>query len=193
MEHAARLDRTRRGLAQRGYTLLELVVVTSLIAILAAVALPGFRASEAENLALAATHVTEAIRFTRAEAIRTGDPHLIELDSQQNQILVATADLSGATAVPGADLIHPITKQPYRIVLSDLPGTSNAKFNNNPFDFDGGIKGDVLLFDAHGLPFCKKDGNNVLLEVGTVQMRLGDHDAAVFVAPITGRVTIGSP
>ena len=190
MESTLRLEHHPAGVAQRGYTLLELVIVTGLIAILAAIALPSLQPARSESLALAAQRVAEAIRFARSEALRSGEIRLVEVDKDLEQIRVATADLSGATAVPATDLIHPVSKQPYRLVLPDQAGMGGIGVTDEPFNYPSGGTQAVLLFNAQGIPFHKHSGAYKLLILGDVELTLDDQQAHVLVAPTTGRVTV---
>lgn len=186
-DNVARSGATRQ---QRGYTLLELVAVVSIVAVLAAVALPGFNPSRAEKLDLAASQVADTIRFARSEAIRTGNPVYVEIDESTDRLLIAEADLSGATVVAGATLRHPIDKKLLDVILSSAGTTSGVEFTNDPFDYPVGGRQASVVFDAQGLPFRKAAGVNQLLTLGEVDLDLGDLDRTVMVAPITGRVTI---
>ena len=58
---------------QRGFTLIEMMVVISLLAILLAVGVPSFRAMIQQNRVTAVTNdLVAALQFARSEAIRTG-------------------------------------------------------------------------------------------------------------------------
>ncbi len=188
----ARDDAARRGLngrAARGYTLLELVIVTSILAVLAAVAVPSLNPSRTESLDLAAQTVADALRFAQAEAMRTGDVHLVEINRDSESVRVALADISGPDAVPVADLVHPITKQPYNFVLSDQPGLGGIELGARPFDYGSGANIEFVLFDARGLPFWKSSDSLQLLELGEIELEIAEVERSVFVAPLTGRVT----
>lgn len=190
MECASRLERHPPGGVQCGYTLLELVVVTSLIAILAAIALPGLNPQRDEALELAAETVAEAIRFAQAEAARTGITHILVIDRDLEEVSIGTADLSGATAVAVTAAIHPISKQPYRLVLPDQPGMGGVDVTDRAFDYPSGGRQEAVLFDPRGLPFMKASDETQLLTLGEVELELNGRRRSVFVAPFTGRVTL---
>ena len=186
-------DAARRGLngrAARGYTLLELVVVTSILAVLAAIALPSLSPSRAESLDLAAGWIAETVRFARAEALRTGNPVYLEIDRDSERLRVAEADLSGSTAAVGAILRDPITKQLLDVILSDMPATAGIDVTDESFDYPSGGRQPIVVFDAQGLPFIKTADAFHLLESGDITLTRGDQQRIVRVSPLTGRVTI---
>lgn len=60
--------------AQRGFTLIELVVVVAVLAIAASFAVPAFQqVVESNRLATESNRLLSAISFTRSEAVRVGD------------------------------------------------------------------------------------------------------------------------
>ena len=175
---------------QRGYTMLELMAVVAIVAVLAAVALPSLRPSLAGKLDLAAAQVAEAIRFARSEAIRTGTPTYVEIDRNTDRLLVAEANLAGATVVAGTTLRHPIDKKLLDIILSSAATTSGVEFTNDPFDYPSGSDQPGVVFNGQGLPFHKAGGTQQPLRLGEVELALDDLQRTVLVAPTTGRVTI---
>ena len=179
-----------------GYTLLELMVVASILAVLAAIALPSLDTSRSESLDLAAQTVADALRFAQAEAARTGTAHFVEINRDSEALRIAVADLSGPDAAPGADVMHPITKQPYSFVLPDQPGLGGIDVADHPFDYPSGGKLNTVLFDARGVPFWKASNSFQHLTAGEIDIGLGEplspsrRQIKVRVAPVTGRVTI---
>ena len=174
---------------QHGFTLLELVIVAALVVVFTAAALPGLRPSQYAKLDLATAQVAEAIRFARNEAIRTGDPVYVEIDWNTDRLLIAEADLSGATVAAGATLRHPIDLKRLDIIVSAAATTSGVEITNDPFDYPLGGRQPSVVFDGQGLPFRKAGGGYQLMTLGEIDLALGDMRRTVFVAPITGRVT----
>ena len=173
-----------------GYTLLELVVVVSIVAVLAVVALPGTRPSSNEKLELAASRVAEAIRFARTEAIRTGNPVYVEINRNTDRLLVAQANLSGATVAAGATLRDPVDKKPLDIIFRTAAVTAGVDFTNDPFDYAVGGRQPSVVFDARGLPFRKAGGNYQMMMAGDVVLTSAGRQRTVHVDRTTGRVTI---
>ncbi len=176
--------------AHLGFTLFELVFVVALIGVLASVALPSVRPSQSAKLDLAATQVAEAIRFARNEAIRTGDPTYVEIDPSTDRLLIAVADLSGATVVAGTTLRHPIDLKRLDIIVSAAAATAGVEFTNDPFDYPLGGRQPSVVFDGQGLPFSKITGTYQRMVSSEAELVLGDLRRSVSVAPLTGRVTI---
>lgn len=104
-----------------GVTLVELVVVIAMISILAAVSLPAFSSwMDDQRLKSAARSLGDAFNLARAEAIRTGEDHIVFLSSGAGvDPSPAGRDASGATLVDGAGTAVPI------LILNDgRPGTA---------------------------------------------------------------------
>ena len=173
-----------------GFTLFELVVVLALAAVLTAAVLPDLRPSQYAKLDLAAAQVAGAIRFARDEAIRTSEPTFVAIDQNTGRLLIAEADLSGATVVAGATLRDPIDKKRLDIIVTSAAVTAGVEFTSDPFGYPVGGRQPSVVFDGQGLPFRKAGGSYQLMNLGEIDLALGDVQRTVFVAPLTGRVTI---
>jgi len=183
-----------RNAAHRGYTLLELVVVVSIVAVLAAVAVPGFNPAQDEKLELAAERIAEAIRHTRAEAMRTGEAHGLTISQSTQKVTVKKYDLTTAPISVLFTLTHPIDKQPYDFNVNTTRSTEGVTISNSQdaFDYSGLGRRRSLLFDANGTPIwvVGSGPTTYLLDDGTVELTYGNSQRLVRVATITGRVTI---
>lgn len=177
-----------------GYTLLELVVVVSIVSVLAAVALPAMGPAQTEKLNLAATRVADAIRFAQTEAQRTGDAHGLTISQVTQQVTVEQYDLTTSPISAIATLINPIDKQTYDFNVNTTPSTSGVSISNtlDPFDYTGLGRRRSLVFDANGTPIwvVSSGPTTYLLSDGTVELSYRNSQLLVRVAPITGRVTI---
>jgi len=184
-----------RGKEERGYTLLELVIVVSVIALIAAIAVPALNSTGSdEKLNLAAEKVASAIRFARSEAIRTGEGHGLTVSQVTQQITVKKYDLSTAPISTLGTLIHPIDKQRYDFNVSTGSTTQGVTISNTHDVFNytdlGGRRS--LLFDAYGTPkwIVGSGPTTHLLSDGKIELSYGNAQLVVSVAPITGRVTV---
>ncbi len=196
MRHVALPGRGPSQASSLGYTVLELVVVVSIVAVLAAVALPGLNPSQDEKLDLAASRVAEALRLARTEAIRTGEPHAAEIIFDTEQVIVSKPDMtldspypSGTPTNPAWLLIDPISKQPFDQNLTQEGPTRGVDVLVRPFTYAIGDRRTVI-FDNQGMPFFKAAGAFYQLEDGLTRLSFGGRELGVRVAPITGRVTI---
>jgi prepilin-type N-terminal cleavage/methylation domain-containing protein len=176
--------------AGRGYTLVELVVVVGLLAVFATVALPSLRPTEDERLDLAASWIAETVRFARAEALRTAGPIYLEINRDTERLLVAQANLSGATVAPGTTLVDPIGKQPLDLILSTAPPTAGIDITTVPFTYPSGGAQASVVFDAQGLPMRKAGGTSQLMTAGDITLARSGRQRIVHVDRLTGRVTI---
>jgi type II secretion system protein H len=174
---------------QSGFTLIELVVVVSVLAVIAAIAYPSLSSSGSPELDAAAAEFAAAMRFARSESIRTGKPHGFRQTITPRQIRVFRLDES--TSPPGLvyDVYHPVDKQLYDIELDSQSLAAADALNRNVVFRGTCNKNANAYFDANGTPWCA-DPSNVLLESFEVQLdRAGDR-RTVTLDGITGRVTI---
>ncbi len=166
----------------------------AIVAVLAAVALPGLNPADDEKLDLAAAHVAEAIRHARTEALRTGDAHGLTISQTTQMVTVKRYDLTTAPISSLYTLTHPIDKQPYSINVNTTPATSGVSISNSQdaFDYTGLGRRKSLVFDANGTPIwvVGSGPTTYLLENGTVELSYANGQRLVRVATITGRVSI---
>jgi type II secretion system protein H len=174
----------------RGYTLTELVIVTALIALFAAAAIPSINSSESKELDLAAAQFAAAIRFARSESIRTGEPHGFRHESSDtDRIRVFRADTTQNPWDLIYDVYHPVDKQLYDIDLAQQTIASATSVVRNTVFIGTCSQTGRVHFDGSGTPWC---GNptSVLLESYEIDMQLGTMPRKVRLDGITGRVTV---
>ena len=176
-------------LRSHGVTLVELLVVITLLGIVAVVALPDFRSGELYRLELAAREFAEAMRFARGEAIRTGEPHGFRQASGPKRIQVFRPDISTTPWTLNYDVYHPVSKQLYDIELDTHPfAAADSVTHNRVYRGSCNIDNNVY-FDNTGTPWCV-DPETVLLQQFELTLTLGGHTKVVTLHGITGRVTV---
>ncbi len=174
---------------QRGYTLVELVLVLVIISVLATVVMPTLAPGQSIKLDLAATEIAAAMRFARVEALRLGVARGFRQESTAKRVRVFSMDTQTTPATLVYDIYHPIDKQIY-----------DRNFGQQPFAFSGDMNytqsyrgtcntPENIFFDAGGIPWCA-DPDNVLLDRFDVTLTLGANSRVVTLHGLTGRVTI---
>jgi prepilin-type N-terminal cleavage/methylation domain-containing protein len=179
---------------ERGYTLVELVIVVAILGLVAAVAVPNITTGSDKKLSLAAEEVASAIRFARSEALRTGEGHGLTVSQATQKVTVTKYDITIVPISTLGTLTHPIDKQPYDFNVNTSTDTKGVTISNSSDVFDYGPEGRrrSLIFDPRGVPIwiVGSDPTRHLLEDGTIELSYGTQQRIVSVAPITGRVTV---
>jgi len=179
---------------QRGYTLVEMLIVIALLALIAAVATPAFDGDDDVILDRAAEEVASAFRFARSEAIRTGEGHGLTVSQATQKVTVKKYDITIVPISTLSTLTHPISKQPYDFNINTGNGTEGVTISNSSDIFNYGTEGRrrSLIFDPIGTPIwiIGSDPTRHLLVDATVELSYGGQQRLVDVAPMTGRVTI---
>lgn len=178
----------------KGYTLLEALVVVAIVGIVAAVAVPNLLSKDPATLDLVASEVAEALRYGRSEAIRTAEIRTVGVYQATEQVRVSKPTISGGNLTGmHSVLTHPVSKKSYDFFIKELPYASGIRVVNTskPFYFKG-LPDPIenVLFDGNGCPFWLKDGVSHQLASGEVRLAYGGEQRLVRLVPITGRVTI---
>ena len=173
----------------QGITLLETLMVVSILGVVAVVAVPGFRSAEPRQLELAAKEFAEAIRFARSEAVRLGEPRGFRLQSSTKRIQVFRADTSTAPWTPVYDIYHPVSRKPFDIELDKHPFAAAENLNRNTTFRGTCNKTGDIYFDRSGTPWCA-DPETVLLEQFDITFTQGVYTRVVTLHGLTGRVTV---
>ncbi len=189
---ARRLARTwaagRAAGRAQGFTLLELLIVVTLLTILAAaLVLRAGSATDALRVDVAAGELASALRFARADALRTGSERGVRVERASGRVRVYAADLSGGSVALGALLLQPLDKRSYDFTLGALPGAAGVTVSNasDPFSFSGvGSSQPDVVFDLDGIPFFPSAGTRHPLSSGAVTLLAGSETRVVTLGPV---------
>ena len=174
---------------QVGYTLVELLITVTIVAVVAAIAVPASAPGEDKELQLVAAEFAAAMRFARSESIRTGEPHGFQFLTSQYRIRVFRADTSVSPWTWIWDVYHPVDKQLYDYTVpADLTGSTPPAVHDPLYRGSCDEPG-AVYFDANGTPWCLEP-ETVLLESYRLDFSAGTAQAAVQLDGITGRVTV---
>ena len=157
----------------------------TIVGIAAALAIPGFSSSSNHHrLSLAASEAADALRFARAETLRTGTVHGADIEVSQNRVRVFRLD-------PGIvyDVYHPVSKQLYELDTDThalLSSISLSAFNDtykssctNPAQ---------IAFQTNGAPVCAAD-LSVVMEQAVLTLTDGVSTQDVTLHGYIGRVS----
>ena len=175
--------------SEHGFSLLELLIVISILGIAAAVVVPDISTTNTTKLDLAAEEIAEAMRFARSEAIRTGQPRGFRQQSGAKRIRVFRPDTAVSPWARIYDIYHPVTKKLYDIELDSHPFARVDNVSRTPTFLGTCNASGNIYFDSSGIPRCN-DPETVLLEQFDVTLSLGNHTRIVTLSGITGRVTV---
>ena len=185
-----RPPRSGPGVAgQRGYTLVELVLVVIIISALASVVLPTLAPGQSIKLDLAATEIAAAMRFARVEALRLGVARGFRQQSTTKRVRVFSMDTQTTPATLVYDIYHPVDKQLYDKSFAQQPFAFSGDMGNTPTYRGTCNTPENIYFDAGGIPWCA-DPDNVLLLRFDVTLTIGANSRVVTLHGLTGRVTI---
>ena len=177
------------GRCETAYTLVEILIVVSILGVVAAVAVPNFSSSNPQPLDIAAEETANAMRFARSEAMRLGSPVGFRQQSSQKRIRVFQADTGTSPWTLNYDVHHPLSKHLHDIQLDSHPfATADTLSHNRVYRGTCNTPGNVY-FDSNGTPWCA-DPETVLLEQFDVTLTLGSHSRVVTLHGISGRVTV---
>ena len=178
-----------RAFRNSGYSLVELLIVVSLLSLIAAIAVPSSQSNNEESIEFAANEFAAAMRFARSESIRTGEPHGFRAESGAKRIRVFRLDMAASPPTLIYDVYHPVSKQLYDVQLDVSPfAAADVITRTAVYRGTCNIQGNVY-FDVSGTPWCA-DPETILLESFDVDMTLGVSLRTVSLGMVTGRVTV---
>ena len=173
-----------------GFTLVELLIVMSLLIVIAAVVTLNLSSNDEKQLDMAAQAVASAVRHARSEAIRLGEPHGVFVNVADQLVKVYRLDNSIEPAVFVYDVNDPLSKRPYEIALG--ANESGVVIVSSEFKFkdDPAAKNYIGFAGNSGIPQYHSAGKAWLLQAGDIKLSYQGKLQVVHVAAETGRVTI---
>jgi prepilin-type N-terminal cleavage/methylation domain-containing protein len=171
---------------ERGISLLELLIVVSILGIAAAVAVPGVSNTDPYQLELAADEIAQALRFARSESIRTGESFGVSLNPSTRQIRVFRSDRNTNPATADYRVYQPVTKKTYLLDFSNHPFARVDSMSVVPLFRATCDTPSLVRFDAHGSVWCGIS-SGVLLTGMAISITTGGKTVTVSLDGITGR------
>lgn len=179
---------------QAGFSLLELSIVVLILGIMAIVVIPDSSPTSQQKLDLVANQIAQALRFARAESLRTGEHHGLTISQVTQTITVQKWDMT--TDPVSTELVpyHPVDKQAFVYDadgLSLAPGVSITN-SSDIFNYLTIGRRRSLIFDPQGVPMWMLGSDDSIYRLldGIVQLSNGQNQRSISVAPLTGRVTV---
>lgn len=175
-----------------GFTLAELLFVGAVLALLGLLLAPHLSVSSPQRLDVAAEEVANALRFARREAMRTGNPHAVEVQHGTGRVVVFQANLTGGSVGVSTTVRNPVDKKPYDFKVHEIPNARGVTLLNEVavFGFEAlATAKNRVVFDATGMPFTLVSGNRRKLAGCTIRLGLEGHERQVVLSPV-GRVTV---
>ncbi len=171
---------------EKGFTLIEALIVVVILAAVASVAVPTFSSAEAKYLDRAANDLVQAIRFARSEAIRTGTAHGIYLDANDTRLRVYIYNGTEEYSV-----YHPVDRLRFQI---DFESTANpvviAAKSIKFLDLSLNNQSNISFAGGSGVPGSSSVGFNKVLEYADFVLQYGVHQLTVSLSSMSGRVTV---
>ncbi|GEM_PF-4099407 len=164
------------GRPSSGFTLIELVVVVSLVGVMAAVAGPSLSNLASSRQALGASRVRTVLVFAQQTAMASNLDTWVSFDTAAEQVAAYVEDPANPGKANRLAMTDPVSLSPLLLQLGDTgPGLTSVGFNSTA----------EVQFDQKGRPF-DVDGT-ALSSDGTVGL---DGDQTVRVTKTTGLITI---
>jgi hypothetical protein len=191
----ARLSRLCKARRSRGVSLLEALIFVTVVGLVAVVALPNLTSSGAAKVELAASEIAEALRFARAESMRTGEVFGVTVVEAEERVIVFKARMDPLPVAPDYTIYHPVRKQLWDVRFGETMALRGVEVDDQggPFEYEGLSDQPTVLFNSRGRPFGVDAATGAMYRLdGNTRIRLdaGEFDADIQMDPMTGRVTV---
>lgn len=150
-----------------GFTLIEILIVVSIISILALIIIPTFSSHEDEQkLTMATAELVDGLRYARSEAISTGNNHQVIINKAINEFKLIDS------TNPANLIYHPASKKYYSVSFSDSSPFSGVDIT--------GTETMSIIFYANGLTDAD----------AKICLKYGVYKTNLFVDSMTGNIDI---
>lgn len=170
------------SLPRRGYTLIEVLVVITVLGLAAAMIVPSMGSTGVLRIQAAARQVVADITFAQSDALAYQARRAVVFLPAQNRYVVCA--VNGAEVDPETDAIFSPSGGKYDVTI-DAEKMGGAQITMAQFDGDS----NVLVFDEMGGPVQAPDSAKPS-SGGFVQITGSGFIYRVEVEPYTGRVTV---
>ncbi len=153
-----------------GFTIIELVIIITIISIVATYALMKFPSTPGINVSAQAQQLANDIRFTQTLAMTSGQDYYLKITGSTYQILSASG-----------------TPQTFAFGNITTRLNTGITFGNYLATLPNGL----IAFDALGIPYTTNPTAATFLTVlATIPLNGGGSTSTVTITPETGRVSI---
>lgn len=178
-----------KKIAQRGFTLVEMLIVIVILGIVAKVAIPLLSSNDPQKLSVAAEETANLLRFAISEAKRTGGYVLVDGKSTAGQLKLYNSD---SNANSSSVINDPLTKRAAILNVKDNAFSQGVTLTSQ---FRAGGQAWTQLLIGPGLTqmrgFDGASNDQGLLEANSgVRLTLGSQGVTVSINQTTGLVTL---
>lgn len=103
----------------KGFTLIEVIIVLSLITIFSAIAVPSFAQNERRELRQAASIIKHDIRYAQRMSLITAREYQVWIEEQYNRYIVSIPILGGSEIV--REVSMPPSVEIYQVTMYSIP------------------------------------------------------------------------
>lgn len=163
---------------QRGFTILEILVVVFIIAILSAVIVPQLRSTDPTRVDYAAGQVAAALTFARDLARNLEEPHGVRFYAATDSLKVFRMFGPRGNYVETFDVYHPLTKSLYEVSMGAPDDGIIPDLYNVTLDFEGTVES-AVAFNQRGDPMRASASLEKVLSNGSVAIKIGNFERTV--------------